>query len=90
MFAQHILLRIDQHFIQTFQPREQGQISGVGDRKSAKRQVIAEAKLMLQIREPRGIDVQHQVRPGLVVDRIAGMHIGGIHQHYGADADLEL
>jgi len=62
----------------------------VSDGKPAKRRVLAEAELMLQIGQPRRLDVQHQVRPRLVVDRIAGMHIARIHQHHGAGTDLKL
>ncbi|MNR35688.1 hypothetical protein D3C85_1535520 [compost metagenome] len=44
---------------------------------------------MLQVGQPGGFDVQHQVRPRLVVDRITGVNILGIHQHHGAGADLK-
>ena len=49
---------------------------------------VAEASLFLLAAQPVGIEVEHQIGPGLSRDGIAGVHLFRVHQHQGARADL--
>ncbi|MNI15754.1 hypothetical protein D3C73_690580 [compost metagenome] len=68
---------------------KQADVLRVRGSKATEFKVLSESKLMLQVGEPRRFDVQHQIGPGLVIDRVAGMHIARIHQHHRAGADFE-
>ncbi|MNY83451.1 hypothetical protein D3C86_2262270 [compost metagenome] len=57
MFAQHVLLIVNQHVVQARQASKQLRVAVMGDGKPPKREVVAEPELVLQIREPRRIDV---------------------------------
>lgn len=43
--------------------------------------------MLLKRREPLGVHVKHTVGPLLVMDRVAGMHRAGIHEHHAAGTD---
>lgn len=49
---------------------------------------VAEASLFLPAAQPVGIEVEHQIGPGLVGNGVAGVHLFRVHQHQGAWADL--
>ena len=49
---------------------------------------VAEASLLLLAAQPVGIEVEHQIGPGLVGDGVAGVHLFRVHQHQGTRADL--
>lgn len=55
-------------------------------RKALEIVIAIEAEIVLQRAQPAHVDIQHPIRPRRIVERIAGMHLFGIHQHHGTGA----
>ena len=89
LFVQQFGLLIQQHLVQLDQALVQHRVAGVRRTERAIPLVGTEPQLVLQVGQPRGVEVEHVIRPGLVMDRVARVHIAGVHQHHGAGADLE-
>jgi hypothetical protein len=45
---------------------------------------LAEAQFMLKVDQPGNIHIKHVVRPGLIVDRIAGVDIFRVYDNHRA------
>lgn len=89
LLLQQLGLLIQQQCVELDQTVVQHAVAGVRRVERPITLVGTETQLVLQVSQPRRVEVQHVIRPRLVVDRVARMHIARVHQHHRAGADLK-